>query len=120
MGLLAKAVFIRIIPPPGLLMQGQKKRDSLPAADAVPVQGIVLELPGGRDSEEFSAQVNRMVSVLGAVKTLPSRHCLVLFSNTIDRELLAHRLSKGLKTRVLSAFTADTMQAVPAIIRPYS
>jgi thymidine phosphorylase len=83
------------------------------------VQGIVLELPGGLRAEEFSLRVNHMVSALGAAVALPSRHSLVLFSGTIDQELLAHRLSKSLKTKALSVFTADNAQAVPDIIRPY-
>jgi hypothetical protein len=133
MGLLAKAAFNRVNPP-GLLTRGQQRRDSAAVqgeikrlyGDRAAVQGIVLELPAGinppsaaLEAEKFSVQVNRMVSALGAAMGLPSRRCLVLFSNTIDRELLAHRLSKSLKTPVLSAFMADNAQAVPDIIRPY-
>jgi hypothetical protein len=137
MGLLAKATFSGG-EPLGLLRRGQKERDGLlsPAAGAVQraiqkfndaantsgaasLQGIVLEAPGGLGSEEFSAQVNRIVSAFGTASALPSRRCLVLFPGAIDRELLAHRLSKSLKTLVLSVFTADNAQAAPDIIRPY-
>ncbi|GHV10367.1 hypothetical protein FACS189485_23440 [Spirochaetia bacterium] len=141
MGLLAKAAFNniraggRVSPPellrpvkrPGLLLQGLKKRDSFSPVTALQreiqkmygnrssMQGIVLE---GSRLPEFSARVNSMVSALGAATALPSRRCLVLFSNSVDRELLAHRLSKSLNTEVLAVFTAD-VQAVSKLIRPY-
>jgi hypothetical protein len=112
----------------GLLRYGQNKRDGVAGftgSGASSVQGIVLELPGGinfpaapRD-KAFSAQVNRMVCALGTAAALPSGRCLVLFSHTLDRELLAHRLSKSLKTQALSVFAADNLEAVPDIIRPY-
>jgi hypothetical protein len=131
---------------PGLLKLGQEKQKSLlpsggeprPTASAegsgegiqqeiqkfygsyASIQGIVLEQPALPGDKEFSVQVNRIVSSLGTAMALPSRRCLVLFSNTIDRELLAHRLCKSLKTQALSVFMADNVQAVSDIIRPYS
>jgi hypothetical protein len=48
-----------------------------------------------------------MVSSFGSAFFLPPGNCLVLFPETIDRELLAHRLSKGLAAQVLYHFQAD-------------
>ncbi|GHU96078.1 hypothetical protein FACS189479_09750 [Spirochaetia bacterium] len=90
-----------------------------PLPGAVSVQGIVLELPAVPGTEEFSVRVNRAVTALGAAAALPSRRCLVLFSGAIDRDLLAHRLSKSLNTQALAVFMADNIQAVSDKIRPY-
>ncbi|GHV61043.1 hypothetical protein AGMMS49587_04140 [Spirochaetia bacterium] len=118
----------KILPPVAEAFQGEIKKlyGAAHMSGAASVQGILLELPAGInppsaawEAEKFSVQVNRMVSALGAAAALPSRRCLVLFPNTIDRELLAHRLSKSLKTAALSVFTADNVQAVSDIIRPY-
>jgi hypothetical protein len=103
-------------------MRGLKKRDSFSPVTAI--QREIQKMYGNRGSMqgivlgEFSARVNRMVSALGAARALPSRRCLVLFPNSIDRELLAHRLSKSLNTEVLAVFTADA-QAASKLIRPY-
>jgi hypothetical protein len=118
---------------PGLLKMVQKKRETLPPqgddiqkeiqkfyGSYASIQGIILELPALPGDEDFSSQVNRIVSALGTAMALPSpRRCLVLFSNAIDRDLLAHRLCKSLKVRALAVFMADNVQAVSDIIRPY-
>jgi hypothetical protein len=87
------------------------------------VHGIVLLYPGSYDEEKegepFNLRVNRMVSVLGTAVPLPSRDSLVLFSNTIDRELLAHRLSKNLETEAPVVFQSDNVASVVDYIRPY-
>jgi hypothetical protein len=87
------------------------------------VHGIVLLYPKGYDEkkeeESFNQRVNRIVSALGTAVPLPSGDSLVLFSNTIDRELLAHRLSKSLETAVPVVFQSDTVNSVVDYIRPY-
>ncbi|GHV92122.1 hypothetical protein AGMMS50268_26250 [Spirochaetia bacterium] len=116
----------------GLLKRGQKKRDLLQSSgydirqkvekwygSSIPIQGIVLDLPALPGDEEFSVRVNRMVTSLGIAMALPSRRCLVIFPNTVDRELLAHRLCRSLKTAAPSVFVADNVQALPNMIRPF-
>ncbi|MDR3144840.1 MAG: hypothetical protein LBU21_01030 [Treponema sp.] len=87
------------------------------------VHGIVLAYPKNYDEEQqgesFCAQVNRIVTALGSAVPLSARHTLVLFSNTIDRELLAHRLSKSLETEVPAVFQADNVDVVVEYIRPF-
>jgi hypothetical protein len=88
------------------------------------VHGIVLTNPEKRqeeagEDEPFYQQVNRIVAALGSAVPLPSRHILVLFSNTIDPDLLAHRLSNSLETKALRVFRADTVETVVNQIRPY-
>jgi hypothetical protein len=85
-------------------------------------QGIILEIPQGENGEtaaDFSEKVFRMISAFGSVSSLPAGNCMALFPETIDRELLAHRLSKSLKTRMLYHFQADDPGMAMAQIGPY-
>jgi hypothetical protein len=72
-----------------------------------------------KEGESFNRQVNRIIAVLGTAVPLSPRYSLVLFSNTIDRELLAHRLSRSLKTEVPVVFQSDNPAQVVEYIRPY-
>jgi hypothetical protein len=87
------------------------------------VHGIILAYPPnydeGKEGEPFCEQVNRLVTAFGTAVPLSSHHILVLFSNTIDRELLAHRLSKSLETEVPVVFQADNLKIVVEYIRPF-
>jgi hypothetical protein len=87
------------------------------------VHGIVLAYPKNYDEkkegESFCGQLNRIVATLGSAVPLPSGHSLVLFSNTVDRDLLAHRLSGSLETEAPVVFQADDIKTLMDYIRPY-
>jgi hypothetical protein len=87
------------------------------------VHGIVISYPPHYDAEKegesFNQQLNRVVTALGTAVPLPSRHSLILFSNTIDRDLLAHRLSKSLEAEIPVIFQSDNAASVVEYIRPY-
>jgi hypothetical protein len=87
------------------------------------IHGIILSYPKNYDEkkegETFNQQLNRIIATLGSAVPLPSGHSLVLFSNTIDRELLAHRLSKSLETETPVIFQADDIKTVVDYLRPY-
>ncbi|MDR2176875.1 MAG: hypothetical protein LBP20_02400 [Treponema sp.] len=87
------------------------------------VHGIVLAYPPNYDEkkegESFYGQVNRIVAAFGSAVPLSPRHALVLFSNLIDRELLAHRLSKSMATEVPLVFQASNANIVVEYIRPF-
>ncbi|MDR0401254.1 MAG: hypothetical protein LBH51_10005 [Treponema sp.] len=87
------------------------------------VHGIVISDPPNYDAKEagesFDHQLNRVVAAFGTAIPLSSRRNLVLFSNTIDRELLAHRLSKSLEGEIFVVFQSDTTASVVDYIRPY-
>jgi hypothetical protein len=78
-------------------------------------QGIVLKSP----VRDFAGQVSRMVSSFGSVFPLPPEKCLILFPETVDWELLAHRLSKSLNIRVLYLFPADDPGMALQDLTPY-
>jgi hypothetical protein len=87
------------------------------------VHGIVIAYPHDYDEKEegesFCNQVNRITAALGTALPLSARYTLVLFSNTVDRELLAHRLSRSLETETPVVFLADNVDAVVEFIRPF-
>jgi hypothetical protein len=82
-------------------------------------QGMVLKLFSGEEEKNFIPRMDKILSSLGSVCPLSSRSCLVLVSNNTDIELLAHRLSRSLKVRVLHCFTADTPAGALEQLSPY-
>ena len=74
---------------------------------------IVLENPAVKLSHDLTAQsafcekVSSVVDKAGTVIPLPSDRPLVLFPVVMDRELIAHRLSKTLDAVVLLSFQAN-------------
>lgn len=87
------------------------------------VHGIILSYPKNynekKEGESFIRQLNRIISALGTAVPLSPRYSLVLFSNTIDRELLAHRLSRTLETETPVVFQSDNVASVVEYIRPF-
>ncbi|MDR0377261.1 MAG: hypothetical protein LBH70_05655 [Spirochaetaceae bacterium] len=76
-----------------------------------PCQGIVLGPPEYLEEagfEKFFAAADSMSASFGKAVGLPSKNILILFSKTLDRELLTHRLTKSLKTRVVASFEAGS------------
>jgi hypothetical protein len=85
-------------------------------------QGLILEFPPEKNGEttgDFTGLVSRMVSSFGSAFPLTGGNCLLLFSKNMDRELLAHRLSKSLNTRVLYQFEAGDPGMAMIQLGPY-
>ncbi|MDR1618060.1 MAG: hypothetical protein LBS06_03300 [Treponema sp.] len=82
-------------------------------------QGIVLRLLSDTEKEAFIPRTKKILSPLGAVCSLSPQSCLILVSGDIDSELLAHRLSKSLKTGVLHRFRAGTLEGALEQVSPY-
>jgi hypothetical protein len=85
-------------------------------------QGIVLEIPPenrGETREAFCEKASRMASAFGLAIPLSRENALMLIPEKLDRELLAHRLSKSLNTRVLYSFQADDPGGALALLAPY-
>jgi hypothetical protein len=75
-------------------------------------QGIVLKI-------SFDQKISRIVSDLGAAVSLSWKNTLVLIPEFLDRELLAHRLSKSLNAQVLYQFEADDPGEALYLLEPY-
>jgi hypothetical protein len=82
-------------------------------------QGIVLRLFSVTEKEKFIPRTKKILSSLGSVCFLSLQSCLVLVSDNIDSEILAHRLSKSLKVRVLHRFRAGTLEDALEQVSPY-
>jgi hypothetical protein len=83
------------------------------------LQGIVLRLLSVTEKEKFIPRTEKILSSLGSVCSLSPQSCLVLVSDDVDGELLAHRLSKSLKVRALHRFRADTPEGALEQVAPY-
>lgn len=78
------------------------------------VQGILFALSGD------AASVLPVLAPLGTIIPVAAGYLLVLFQKPVDRELLAHRLSRSLGFSAVVSFEADTPEGLLALLRPYS
>ncbi|MDR3138062.1 MAG: hypothetical protein LBT95_00135 [Treponema sp.] len=78
--------------------------------DNSPFQGIILENSGRAGEEKGKKsldQVTDMILCFGIGIGLPGGRSLVLLPASLDRELIAHRISHSLDIPSLSTFWAD-------------
>jgi len=74
---------------------------------------ILLEIPQNtEDNTDFCKKVTTMVGKMGTVIPLPNGRPLVMLPLPLDRELIAHRLSKTLNAKILLSFQADSSETV--------
>jgi hypothetical protein len=73
--------------------------------------GAVFEAPSvrqnGKRADRFFEDVTALIGTLGSVIDLPARRVLVLFSHSLDREAIIHRISKSLGAATADSFEAD-------------
>ena len=62
--------------------------------------------------KNFCHTLQDIVYKTGTVIPLSSGNLLILLRGAVDRELIAHRLSRSLKTRLLLSFEAKNPQSV--------
>jgi hypothetical protein len=73
---------------------------------------VVFSGPDENDKEVFLARVTNIMRNTGAVIPLSNGNPLILLPGTMDRELIAHRLSKNLNTLPLFSFEANSSENV--------
>jgi hypothetical protein len=117
----------------GFLSKGQAKKNALTVSpqgitDGIRgylschtgLQGIVVEMTKDYgNSTDFAGELGRIVSSMGEALPLPARFCLVLIPAEADRELLAHRLSRSLKTTVSFHFRAESLDKALKLLHAY-
>ncbi|MFP3043113.1 hypothetical protein LQZ19_14965 [Treponema primitia] len=88
----------------------------------VDFQGILLETqtvaPKGSNGS-FAERVLAMTSAFGPPVILSSKRVLVLLPPSLDREIVAHRLSMSLGAEVLVCFKTDIPDKALELIQPY-
>ncbi|MDR1239665.1 MAG: hypothetical protein LBK27_06100 [Treponema sp.] len=75
-------------------------------------QCLVLEFP-------WEEKLSRMTANFGVAFPLSPENSLVLIPGGMDRELLAHRLSKSLPARILNQFQAADPGEALELLAPY-
>jgi len=81
---------------------------------------ILLENPDAANNEEkdlFFKKTEKMIGTAGATILIPLGHPLILLPKTLDRELIAHRISKSLKTKILVSFLANDPRTIVSRIQ---
>ena len=76
---------------------------------------ILLENPHSENEEEkngFCKKISKILDMTGTVLALENTRPLILLPRLLDRELIAHRLSKSLNTKIMSVFEADSPESV--------
>ena len=76
---------------------------------------ILLDIPESANEEEkagFCKTVSKMLSMTGTVFPLANGRPLILLPKKLDRELMAHRLSASLNSKILESFEADNSESV--------
>ena len=82
---------------------------------------LVFEQPGSAGTDEaagFFNKVSEMINKSGSVIPLSLNRPLILLPITLDRELIAHRISKSLKTIPLLSFEANNPENALSILKP--
>jgi hypothetical protein len=74
---------------------------------------MVVECPPNTDNKtQFCQKINTMIDKTGAVIPLSTGRPLIMLPLSVDRELIAHRLSKTLNVKILLSFQADSSEIV--------
>jgi hypothetical protein len=81
-------------------------------------QGIIMDPPADQTGD-FCTEIAESIVSFGTAFSLPSRRCLALFPQNIDRELAAHRLTREFQTVCVFSFEADTPGRAFELTQPY-
>ena len=76
---------------------------------------ILCDVPASAGEDEkkgFCNKLAEMINKTGSVIPLPSNRPLILLPITMDRELIAHRLSRSLNTKPLLSFEVNSPENV--------
>jgi len=73
---------------------------------------ILLDVPEPAEKAGFCKEVSKMLSMTGTVFPLSNGRSMILLPKKLDRELIAHRLSASLKSKILESFETDNSENV--------
>jgi hypothetical protein len=78
-------------------------------------QGIVFQAPKAESRNELTS----MTVPFAQAVPLSSQNTLILFSDSLDRELIKHRLIHSLRLEALASFEATGPERALSLIQPY-
>jgi ketopantoate reductase len=81
--------------------------------------GIIFETPENTGYRDFNDQVSAITASFALTLLLPRFRCLILFPSSIDTELVAHIISKILKTEACFLFESESPGWAFEILKPY-
>ncbi|MDR2101839.1 MAG: hypothetical protein LBP43_04645 [Treponema sp.] len=97
------------------IIQYQKEKQA-------PFQGIVFDVPapsGEGGDKKFLDRLSDMILCFGVAIGLPAGRSLVLLPASLDRELVAHRISHSLNTPSLGSFKALDPEGAMKELQPF-
>jgi hypothetical protein len=101
-------------------IRGIKKNIIQYQKDKAPFQGIILDAPvHGGTGKKFLDKLGDMILCFGTVISLPGERSLILLPASLDRELIAHRISRSLNTPALSTFGAPDPDGAMKDLLPF-
>ena len=86
------------------------------------IGGMVIDIPAELKNDQNKdgiKEISSMVSHFALVEELSADRCLVLLPETLDRDLIAHRLKKNLGTEIPLIFSAGSTAEVLQKIQSY-
>jgi hypothetical protein len=87
--------------------------------DHVVFNGIIFEAPQNRGPSGYIDPVSAITASFAVTLSLPMFRCLMLFPSSVDKELVAHRISKTLKREALCIFESKSTGRALEYLRPY-
>jgi hypothetical protein len=79
--------------------------------------GIIFEAPENRGG--YVDSVSATTASFAVTLSLPAFRCLMLFPSSVDKDLVAHRISKTLKREALCIFESESTGKALEYLRPY-
>ncbi|MFP3089102.1 hypothetical protein LQZ21_02105 [Treponema sp. TIM-1] len=83
------------------------------------LSGIIFETPENMEYRGFNDELSAITASFALTLPLPPFRCLILFPSSIDKELVAHRISGTLKTEVCFLFESENPEGAFESLRPY-
>jgi hypothetical protein len=81
------------------------------------VHGLVFE--GDGQAEDFAARIKNMVSGFADTAELGAGRCLIIGGQSLDCELLSHKLSASVPGKELARFSAENPGEAMSILEAY-
>ncbi|MDR2758972.1 MAG: hypothetical protein LBB78_06305 [Spirochaetaceae bacterium] len=83
------------------------------------ISGIIFETPENMEYQGFIDELSATTASFALTLPLSTFRCLILFPASVDKELVAHRISRTLKIEACFLFESESPEGAFEILRPY-